>query len=172
MAKIPGLVRRKRSDVFYYRKRIPTDIRRLIDNDFATWKALALNPGSRLSAWVKIAPGKNKRPEFYEQSLNTKDPAQARIAFHDLAARLEDTYQIIRAAYTGEKRQASDAELRRLAYVHFLTLDEASDRAGTAVELTGEDLDNAILNAKQDFGALDTEDPSYVASLRLRRRHF
>lgn len=168
MAKIPGLTRR--GDVFYLRKRIPEDIRRLIADDFSIWRQLSLHPGARLSAWKSIAPKKTKVRPFFERSLKTKDPRQAKVAYHDLSAQLEDIYQTIRAAYGGLARKPSDGNLRRLAGQYFARRDHENDLEISSLVGSGADMKDARWTEVEDLGALNPEDPVCVGRFQATAR--
>lgn len=168
MAKIPGLTRR--GNVFYLRKRVPEDIRQSIAGDFSVWQRLAMNPGSKLHSWKTLAPDRHTIRPFFEKSLKTKELGEARIAFHDLSARLEDAFQIVRAAYAGKGRIATDNDLRRIAGEYFASADRQSDREVSELIASGTGLEDARWSAIEDLGGLDPNDPVVAGRLQSKAK--
>lgn len=168
MGKTPGLNRR--GDVFYFRKRIPEDVRKLILSDFVRWKTLALNPGSTFQGWQSIAPRKGEVRSFFERSLGTSDRRRAEIEFYDLSSRLADAYEALRAAFAEQPRVTTDQDLRRLAQKYFSEKELSAEADVAALGGWGDELRQAGQNLIEDLGALNQEDPVIVGRMQREAR--
>ncbi|MCV6575963.1 MAG: site-specific integrase [Cohaesibacter sp.] len=173
MAKYPGLDTRGR--IYYIRRRIPEDVRKLIIANYRKWQKLTKPPSPLSPLWPLIVKDKARsdNPGPVETrirreiifSLKTETLQEAKSRYHHRSSELEDLFQSIRAAFAGFDRVADDHDLKRIAYRYFQDADLENDQASGQLLAYKNDSRDAWEIAVEDLASHQSSDPMVASNL-------
>lgn len=170
----PGLTR-KPSGVYAVRMRIPQDIAALIEGDPSVWKALAVNPGARLSKWrdaltnVKRGQPVAVKKEF-KRSLNVRKLADAKAPYFALRNELEAAFQTIRSAYCHDPVAPTEHGLVALSEVYFAEIEADAERNATTLLGDPDAQEAALHNTLEDIATIQNGDTLALGSFQRRAK--
>lgn len=167
VAKYPGLLRREA--VFYFRKRIPTEVQRCISSDPMRWDDLAMNPGAPFYEWRSLMGQDGVVRREIVHSLGTKDRREAERLYLTFAVELERFYERIIARMQAEAPPIKHADLKALAAEYFALRQEA---ATDDYEALGADKATIVENWRDDLIAYFSSDPLSEAMFTARAEQF
>ena len=161
MAKQPLLVLIGRR--YYFRRRIPLDLSRLVNNNLPRWKHLTGPAGPRVEDWKLLIDSKGRIKETVKISLGTSDRRKAAEALHMRAAEVSSLFsevqQVFEAAQTADRQEPSDTAIMQIAhlwaYRKMRTLSDIPIQPGTEDQQEWLDIIQGDLVA-----ASDNEDPT------------
>lgn len=166
---------RRKSGVYAVRMRIPQDIAAMIEGDPSIWKALAVNPGARLSKWrdaltsVKRGQPVIVKKEF-NQSLSARKLADAKAPYFALRNELEAAFQTIRSAYSHEPVAATEQDLVALSEVYFAEIEVDAEHNATALLGDPDAQEAALHNTLEDIATIQNGDTSALGSFQRRAK--
>ena len=170
----PGLVR-KPSGVYAVRMRIPQDIAALIEGDPSVWKALAVNPGARLSKWRDALTSRKRgqplsvKKEF-KRTLNVRKLTDAKAPYFALRNELEEAFHVIRSAYSREPVAATEQDLTALSEAYFAQIEAEAERNATELLGDPEAQESARHNTLEDIAVIQIGDPSALGAFQQRAK--
>lgn len=143
MGKYPGLV--LRGSVFYYRRRVPEDVRNGIAANRERWNRLSVNPGAPLHDWRELLQEDGTVRGVIIRSLKTGERPEAERRYLATASSIANKLAEIVARMSAEEPIATDDHLREIASRYY------SDRTR---------------GAEAEFGALTADQSQIVENWR------
>ncbi|MBN9317028.1 MAG: site-specific integrase [Devosia sp.] len=154
MGKYPGLM--LRGSVFYYRKRVPEDVRNRITSNPERWGRLSVNPGAPFHEWRELLHEDGTARELIMRSLRTGDRREAERRYLKTAHDVAHVLDAILSRMSAEEPKATDDDLRALALQYFGRRQTAID---DALEALGADHETMVSNWRDDLIELTNGNP-------------